>query len=274
MSFDFDARVNSLTVAIKDESEARVKSMHEQNQRKIEEGLIYEFGTLDDHRKKLDFVDLGAMPWSVIAFHNAFQRQIRTAFVMGAYYPALAGACGLGERILNHLVLMFREQFRNSASYKHVYSKDSFDNWELAIRALESWSILRPEVAQLFREFCVTRNRGLHFRPEVDSNARGAALEAIGQLNKIISEQFGCCASLPWLFPVPGETYVRKSAECDPFVKGIYLPNCHLVGYKHRLDLDAGRFVLRDDDEYEECEITDEEFSRLRRANNAPARPT
>lgn len=269
LSFDFDARVNTLTTQIKDEWEDHIKKMRERNLQKTQEGLIYEFGVLDYHRKEMDFIDLGPKPWSIIAFHNEFQNQIRTAFVMGAYYPALTGACALGERILNHLVLKFREQFCASRHYKQVYRRESFDNWELAIGALESWSILLPEVAELFRAFCQVRNASLHFRPEIDSDARQRALEAISYLNSIISKQFGCLGPLPWFIPdFRGEVYIRKSAESDPFVRTIYLPNCILVGYRHRLEFQNERLIVHDNDEYPEREVADEEFRELRQPSS------
>jgi hypothetical protein len=50
----------------------------------------------------------GAAPSSVVALHNIHLTQVRAAFVGMNYYPALLGASGLGERILNQLVLTLR----------------------------------------------------------------------------------------------------------------------------------------------------------------------
>ena len=62
-------------------------------------------------------------------------------------YPALTGACALGERILNYLILNLRDDFHSTPEYKQVYRKDSFDQWDAPINALASWGVLLPEVA-------------------------------------------------------------------------------------------------------------------------------
>jgi len=62
--------------------------------------------------------DLGPKGMSLISYHNAIDEQARRAFVVGADFPALVGACALGERILNHLILDLRESFKSSAHYK------------------------------------------------------------------------------------------------------------------------------------------------------------
>ncbi len=52
----------------------------------------------------------------------------------GVYHLALTAACALGERILNHLVLTLRDEFRSSPEFKRIYRSESFDNWEVALR--------------------------------------------------------------------------------------------------------------------------------------------
>ena len=56
------------------------------------------YGIVASDRKRRDLIALGSEPPSVVAFHNTFLRQCRTAFVAGSYYPSLTGACALGER--------------------------------------------------------------------------------------------------------------------------------------------------------------------------------
>src|SRR5690606_10868817 len=129
---------------------------------------------------------VGPKPLSILAFHNRFLEQIRVAFVVGAYYPALTGACALGERILKYLVLSLRDDFKGSAEYKRVYNKDSFDNWDLALDTLEAWQVLLPEVVKEYRVLRDLRNKAIHFRPEVDRNDRSLALDAIKSLGNIV----------------------------------------------------------------------------------------
>lgn len=266
LSCDFDARVHSLTDEIRDDWEEAVKEQHLQNRRAVQEGLIHSFGAQSYHGKRQNFVDLEAKPLSVLAFHNRFFEQVRTAFITGAYYPALTGACALGERILNHLVLLLRDDHKTSPEYKRVYGKQSFDNWDTAIDALASWRVLLPEVVDKFRMLKEMRNKSLHFRPEVDTDDRALSLNAIKSLSAIIGAQFSAFGPQPWFIKtIPGEIYINKASESDPFIRRVYLPNCMLVGYKHKVESVVPRFVVNDNFEYEDREITDEEYSELRR---------
>ncbi|MBP86903.1 MAG: hypothetical protein CMJ64_09325 [Planctomycetaceae bacterium] len=52
----------------------------------------------------------------------------------------------------------------------------------------------------------------------------------------------------------------------DPFIKRVYLPSCVHVGYRHVVKSVIPQFVLSDDFEYEDREISDDEFSELRKA--------
>ncbi len=81
--------------------------------------------------------------------------QIRRSFIIGSYYPALTGACSLGERILNHLILTFKEDYKWSLEYKKVYDKKSFDDWSLPIGILSKWGILLPAVVKKFKTLFV-----------------------------------------------------------------------------------------------------------------------
>ena len=152
LAYDFDTRATILSREIEEAWEPQVKEIWAENKIRVREGLLAEYGPWDGFRKIDDFTEMGSAPVSVIAFHNNFFRQVRSAFVIGAYYPALTGACALGERILNQLVLQLREDLRGSPEYKKVYNRDSFDNWDLAIDTLENWQVVLPEVVVNFRK--------------------------------------------------------------------------------------------------------------------------
>jgi len=137
---------------IKDDWDESVKQSHRENKAAIQEGIVADYGKHNASRKVEDFAELGNSPISVVAFHNRFFRQARTAFIAGAYYPALTGVCALGERVLNQLVLELREDYKGTPEYKKVYRKQSFDNWDLAIDTLERWGVLLPDAADSFRE--------------------------------------------------------------------------------------------------------------------------
>lgn len=264
--FDLDTRVRTLTDEIQDHWEERVKEQHRRNREQTVQELFQQFGAYAAERKRQNFIDLGPKPFSILAFHNRFLEQIRVAFIMGAYYPALTGACALGERILNQLILSLREDFKATAAYKRVYNKESFDNWDLAINTLEAWDVLLPEAAKEFRALRDRRNDAIHFRPEVDQTDRDLALASIKSLGSIIGTQFGALGRQPWfLAGVPGEIYIKKDWESRPFIRKVYLPNCKAVGPRHRVE-SINPWGIRDED-YDEHEITDDEFCLLRRSS-------
>lgn len=264
LNFDFDSRAVFLGMTIGDDWEENVKAGHRQTKAQIREGLVNEFGALAFETKQQNFIEVGAKPWSVIAFHNAFAHQARVAFVVGAYYPALTATCALGERILNHVLLLLRDDYRATPGYKFVHRKKSFDNWELPISTLESWKVLLPSAAESFRRLAELRNRVLHFDPATDQNARELALESIRLLDRVISAQFGSFGPQPWFIPnVAGASYIRREAEDEPFIRKVYLPNSQLVGPCHTIDFVDHRVVVRDLDRYPDREISDEEFKDL-----------
>ena len=264
LRLDFDTRATILNEEIKEDWEASVRERWRLNQIILKEGLVAEYGATNYHKKIANFKELGAAPFSIVAFHNIFFRQSRDAFVVGAYYPALASACALGERILNHLIIKFREDYRHTPQYKRVYNKNSFDNWFLAIETLESWEIFLPEVANKYKEFKITRDHSIHFNPEIDKNDREMAMEALGQLKDIINKQFGVLGGQPWyISDITYAAFIRKSFEEKPFVKRVILPNCVLVGPKHRLEKRYDKWIAIDDFQYEDREITDNEFADL-----------
>jgi hypothetical protein len=210
-------------------------------------------------------MEIGPAPFSIIAFHNDFFRQARRAFVSGAYYPALTATCALGERVLNHLLIRCRDCFRASAEYKHVYKKDSFDNWDIAIDTLESWKILRPSAASGFRNLRDIRHQSIHFNPEVEKNTRSAALSAIRLFHSIVEDQFGALGPKDWFVSNDaGITIIKKSFETDVFVSRVLVPCCEYVGPAHRLEVGRdGHFQVIDSTAYENTEVSDQEFIEL-----------
>ena len=264
LTYRFDARANVLKQEIQDDWEERVIAQWQDNKRQIKAGLIGQYGAFESPRKIENFIELGWLPISVIAFHNNFLQQIRDAYIVGAYYPSLTGACALGERILNQLIIHLRDDFKGTKEYKNVYRKDSFDNWDVAINTLESWSVLLPEVVADFRELKETRNRVIHFNPETDRNEKQLATVAVKRLTKIVEGQFSGFGTQPWFIPnIAGAAYIKKQFEEQPFVKRILLPSCERVGPYHRLQLSDQGWVVQDDYPYENKEISDEEFAKL-----------
>ena len=264
---DFDTRANVLNLEIEDQWEDQIKEQWRNAKEKIKRGLLLQYGFEDADAKLRDFVDLGPKPVSVVSYHNRFAEQARRAFVIGAYYPALTGACALGERMLNHLVLGLREDFRGTLEYKKVYKKKSFDNWDLAIGTLEAWGVLVPKAAEAFKTLRDVRNqRAIHFDPSTDTKDRQYALDAVRSLNEIVAEQFGTLPPAPWFIPGVngGVGFIKKEMEGEPFVKLVYLPNAFPVGPEHYLEGNTdGSWQVFDRDDYEDREIPDADFVAL-----------
>lgn len=267
LNMNFDLRARTLADEIGDSWDEQVKEQHRANRERAIQELRAEYGTWRHEAKIKNFMDLGPQSFSVFAFHNKFLSQSRDAFVMGAYYPAATGACALGERILNHLILRLRADYVATAQYKKVHGKDSFSDWSLAIDVLEAWEVLLPRAVEKYRELHQIRNYVVHFNVGTDWYDRDIALACVQRIDEIIAEQFPAIGTQPWFIPgAYGEAYIRKDSERTPFVREIYLPNCHLVGPHHRIVFAEGRMVPQDGVTYEEQDVTDAEFVALRRA--------
>lgn len=265
LSLDFDNRVRMLVDPIRDEWEENVKSLHYENRRKTEQGIIAQYGEIAAEQKKKNFIELEAKPFSIVAFHNKFFEQVRTSFIMEAYYPSLTAACALGERILNHLVLILRDDYKSTPEYKKIYRKYSFDDWSLAINTLASWKVLLPNVKERFIELMDMRNKAIHFRPETDLNDRESALNAVLCLQNIIGAQFSGFGNQPWFITgIPGESYIKGEWENQPFIKKVYLSNCVYVGHKNYIEAMYPKLIVNDKFDYSNEGISDEEFVRLR----------
>ncbi|MCP1289929.1 hypothetical protein NK214_06950 [Chromobacterium sp. S0633] len=249
---------------VQEDWDEAAKAQYSEIQNRVISGLKLQFGEHNIQSKVENFIELGNKPFSVAAFHNKFLEQIRNSYVIGSYYPALTGACALGERILNHLMILLREYHKSSSEYKKVYKKDSFDNWLQAIDALESWRELLPEAALKFRDLNEKRNRAIHFNPETDRDDKSLAIEAIHLLQEIVSTQFSAFGNQPWYFCVPGENYIKKEWEERPFVKCVLIPNASLVGPKHRVESIVPKLMINDQFDYEEKCISDDDFIFLR----------
>ena len=260
--FDFDTRSVLLSTKIEEDWEESIKAQWHENHARIRDSLRHEFGEHALQRKIEDFVAIGAKPFSVLAYHNALFDQVRRAFTAGAYYPALTSACALGERILNHLVIDFRDLFKATPEYKRVYRKASFDNWELVISTLAAWEILLPDVAEQFSGLAALRHRSLHFNVETYDNLRGDALAAVGHIRTIVERQFGTFGTQPWYIEgILGASFVKRAFEDHPFVRRYLLQQSPFVGTRSRIEFDENRrarFV--DFFDYGDGGVTDEEY--------------
>jgi hypothetical protein len=260
---DFDTRAVTLDLEIEDDWDDQVKDSHKASKAAIRQGLIVEFGELAIEAKVENFRAIGTKPFSVLSYHNALYHQIRQSYVIGAYYPALVGACSLGERILNHLILDLREFYVVSPEYRRVGRKSSIDDWGIAIKTLEAWNVLVPGAAEEFRRLMPLRHRSVHFTMGTDTKLREDALAAVLHMRTIIEQQFGSFANRPWFIPgTKGHVFIRKQFEDNPFVKTYFLPNCPFVGPLFGMAQGEQGWEVLDLPSYGAGEWTDEEFAK------------
>ncbi|MFD1736267.1 hypothetical protein ACFSCX_06770 [Bacillus salitolerans] len=212
--------------------------MWKQTKRTIVDGLVATYGVVNIGEKVDNFIELGIQPLSIIAYHNVYFQQVKDSYIMGSYYPALTGACSLGERILNHLILTLRDHHKGTPEYQKVFRKKSFDNWDIVISTLEAWGIFTPDVVSAFNKLKLIRNKSIHFNLETENSeqVKKDALEAIHLLTDIISFQFSAFyKGQPWLIPgmYQNRGIIKKGAENLPFVKEILVPNSEKLGYAY-----------------------------------------
>jgi len=247
---------------IREDWEPSIQAMHRQNQDNVRQALVAEYGPVNFEQKLTNYIDFGDLPFCIVAFHNEFFRQVRSAFVTEAYYPSLTGACALGERILNHLILTLRDEFKARPEYKRVYKKGSFDNWDVVVDTLESWGVLMAPVATAFRKLASIRNQSLHFEAGLEMRVRDTALQAIGTLREIVSHQFSALGPQPWFIAsTPGASFIKRTYESDPFVKHVYIPRCAYVGPLHSIEFAGIRMGVTDDHAYPPGDISDEQYA-------------
>ena len=237
--------------------------LHLQNRARLIESLKVELGEHDFEAKLQNFRELGTLPFSIIAHHNYLFIQARYAFIHGFYYPALTGACALGERILNHLVLDLRDQFPVSSFDKKSHTRESISDWMKAIDTLNEWNVfLDPKVRSTFEELMVLRHKSLHFNSSTLESIRGDALSALKCLAVIIEKQFG------FLFNkiIPGSTgffFLQKAAETTPFIKFYYLgQSAHVTPY-FAMDRVDDILMVFDHQGEDFVDVTDAEFIEI-----------
>lgn len=271
-AMSFDTRAHVLATEIGEDWEPEVQEQWRSNKQHVREVLIHAFGSQNYEEKIQNFADLGPAPWSVVALHNTYLEQVRSAFTATYYYPALLGACGLGERILNQLVLILRDDYARHPATTHVAKKKSFDDWRKCIRTLSEWGVFSDDVASDYLRLMEARHAAVHYRTELDSgDARNAALSSVRLLSSLVERLFTPHGGDPHYFNGPiGRSYVRLESESDPFIRHFVLPACVLVSPRFRfVSSSAGCFDVYDAPSIgaDDPPLSDEEFAEPRRAS-------
>jgi hypothetical protein len=233
-------------------------------QRQLTQEIIAEYGLLNIEAKKKRYMEIKPpVLCIVLEYYPLIYETIRT-YIAGQYYPALTGACCIGETILNSLLLKLRNHYSNTNYYKQIYKKDSFQNWEESIEILESWKILTVPIKKEYLKLLELRKISVHLREITDFSA--LSCQAINIVLTIVDHLFGLKSNV--FFSCPGEIYIKKPLEKDPIVIEFFKPACAYVGYKHRIVNvnNSTPFTLgyEDTNDYEQKALSDEEFKELR----------
>lgn len=189
--------------------------------------------------------------------------EIINSYAMGYWYPSVTSACCLGERILNRLVLKCRDYFKGHPDYKKIYNKDSFDNWDRMLGLIEDWKLIPPQAIELFGQLAPIRNDTVHYNDGYDFKA--VAETVVNKLIAAVTEVFGVMnrTDIYLVFDVPGEVWVRSTADKTPFVREFVLPHCYYAHAVH--DIDANRRIVEKLGKV--GPLTDVEFVELRKAS-------
>lgn len=222
----------------------------------------FEHGLLHIQTKYSRWLDLAPPALCAPVIYHELLLEVESAFVHGDPFPALTAACCLGERILNHLVLDLRDDFRTSPRYKEVHNKESFQDWHRAISVLSDWGVLSDDLATKFKTLLELRNPAVHFGSVQDRSNK--AKKAVQLVYDVTAGLFGPKAG--HFFMAPGEMYVCRDKETSALVRRFVLPHCVQVGYRHTIQGQPPNLRVRDDDPYDGEDIDDEEFTRRRTA--------
>jgi hypothetical protein len=260
---DWDTRASLLQQEIKDDWAEELKETWRRNKEEISERLRKEYGEGRSGQTVKDFTDLGAKPLSIISYHNGLMDQCRAAFTAGAYYPALTGVCSLGERILNHLIIDLRDDYKDTPEYCEVRDQKTFSNWRIMTTTLKSWGVFNDDVAANFKNLAKLRQRSVHFNENLTTSLRNDALRALAFFQDIIRVQFGSFGSCWTIDGTAGQVFLRKELETHPFIKKYYIPQCPLVGHLFSIRLGRQSWEYCDFINYEDREISDAEFCHL-----------
>lgn len=232
----------------------------------VQEKFGVRYGQINLEDKLENLRKLGSKKLSIVAYHNELIEQIRDTFICCHYYPALTGACALGERILNHLVLDLKSYYQTTENCDEpIFTSKSFSNWNIMISKLDEWGVLLPEVSALFKKLLVLRHKSIHFNNSLIPKLKDEALKALTLIQDIIGHQFSAFGSQPWFITnIPGEIYLKREWETKPFIKEYYVKiNAIYLGPSHRV-INVFPSWKFEDYLYTDEEITDEKFAELR----------
>ena len=264
LAFSFDTKIDYLELIeynYESNPSEELKIVIENTKNQLKE----EYGTRNFESKLQNLRDIGSKKFSIISHHNLLIDEIRKSFINENYYPALTGACALGERILNHLIIDLRDFYIDTGENDKIKKNKANANWKAMLKIINGWDFIIPEVANEFDKLRNLRNRAIHFNIETIDDLRGNSLNAILCIQKILFEQFSAFGNQPWFITdIPGEIYIKSEWELNPFIIKYYLPNSIYVGYNHKIKT-LNPLEIEDNSNYENTKTKDEEFVKCRK---------
>lgn len=267
IALTFDARNTTLEHEIGDDWDPDIQKQWRSNQASIRMGLLGELGTVGGESKIENYVLMGSAPWSIIFRHNQMLAQIRGAFAHGDFYPALLGACGLGERLLNELLNVLRSDYLNHpATTRRIRNGDVITHWGTAVDVLRRWGVLPDELAAHFRDLEAQRHRSVHFDEALAVAEREPALQAVHLIQRIIAGLFTPHGGPPtFIRDTLGASFFSLEAEEVPLVKRVFLPHSALLSPAHRMypnmTPSGYEWIIVDNADYDPTPLTDEQFA-------------
>jgi hypothetical protein len=208
----FDTRNSILNQEIGEDWEPQVQEQWRSSQSNIRMGLLAVYGTVDGEAKIDNYRAMGDAPWSIVFEHNGLLAQTRASFAHGDFYPALVSACALGERILNQLILVLRDDYINHpATTRRVRRQDVFADWGSAIEVLHGWGVLTDALVDRYRDLESRRHASVHYDPHVNAGEREPALQALKLIQEIIEGLFAPHGGPPtYIANTPGESFFSR----------------------------------------------------------------
>lgn len=263
----FDSRNVMLDQEIGEDWEPAIQKQWRTNQANIRMGLLAEHGTVDGEAKIANYRAMGPAPWSIVHQHNEVLAQVRSAFTHGDFYPALVGACALGERIFNDLLLELRQDYLNhSATTKRAKSSSTFTDWGSSLQVLRGWGVLDDSTHRKYLALASQRHAAVHFDATVQAVEREPALQAVHALQETTAAIFTSLGGPPtYIDGASGASFLSLAAEETPLIKRVFLPRSALVSPRHRMQpghTPEGELVWQvlNDLDYDPTPLDDEEF--------------
>ncbi len=230
--------------------------------------LISKYGTQSFDQKFNRYIQLEKPVISIIAEYTHLLEDVCSSYIQGNLYSSLTGACCLGERIFNDILFKVMDDFKSSSHYKDMYNRGSIIDWEKAIEILSDWHLINNETQEKYTELYKLRTNSVHYQKK-EQDLTTMSLSAINAINFIINKIFALGQhqkDMLIYFEVPGEIFIKKEAEKNPLVKAFFIPCSILVGPTHRMEpgQQLGQFKIIDTEKYEDREISDAQFVKLR----------